>query len=168
MLSSLIELPLCSCWDALYHPCFPWAHAESVKYFPKEYHDSITQLCEFDLPITNDSYIHQSPNQVGIYQFIHDWKITIITSSFPCIVGVQITSYEQKGLIKRLWQTETNYYIIGLYMTFTSNDIHHIYNRDQIYNKTIIVISNYHTPCMICTISICQQHLDQQPVYVHH
>jgi len=25
-----------------------------------------------------------------------------------------------------------NYYIIGLYMTFRSNDIHDIYNKDQI------------------------------------
>ena len=32
----------------------------------------------------------------------------------------------------------------------------------------MISISNYHTPYMICTISICQQRQDQKPIYVHH
>jgi len=34
--------------------------------------------------------------------------------------------------------------------------------------KTVIVINNYHRPYMIYTIRICQQHQDQQPIYVHH
>ena len=37
-----------------------------------------------------------------------------------------------KGLIKRLWQTEMYYYIMGVYMTFSSSDIHDLYNKDQI------------------------------------
>ena len=48
---------------------------------------------------------------------------------------VQVTSYDQNGLIKRLQWTETNYYIMSLDMTFTLNDIHDIYNRDQISKK---------------------------------
>lgn len=44
---------------------------------------------------------------------------------------IEITSYDQKGLVKRLRQIETNNYIMGLYMPFALNDIHEIYNRDQ-------------------------------------
>lgn len=46
-------------------------------------------------------------------------------------MGVQITSYDQKGLIKIVQQTNKTYYIMGLDMTFTLDDIHDIYNRDQ-------------------------------------
>ncbi len=75
-----------------------------------EVHDSIPQLCEYDLPITNDSYIHHSTNQVGIYQmFIHDWKNWNYYIILPMHSG------------------DTNS-IIVLYMTFTSNEIHGINN----------------------------------------
>ena len=82
-----------------------------------------------DLPTTNDSYIHPSPNQVGInkywliypnkwgytrYQlFIHDWNITS---------SLQITIYDQKGFIKCLQQIETNYYIMRLGLKIHSVD----------------------------------------------
>ena len=46
-----------------------------------------------------------------------------------------------------------------MYMTFITETKYLI--------KTMIVISNYHTPCMICSIGICQQHPDKQPLYVH-
>ena len=84
-------------------------------------------------------------------------------------MGVQITSYDQKGFIKRPQDTETNYYIMSLVMTFTSNDIHDIYDRDQISKQDH---DNHQklsgTMYVFCSISIRQHHLDQQHVYVHH
>jgi len=65
----------------------------------------MSQLSEYNLPNTSESYIHQSPKQVGIHQIclthptkwgytkcLYMTEIEIITSSFPCIVGLQITS----------------------------------------------------------------------------
>jgi len=59
-------------------------------------------------------------------------EITIITSSFPCIVGLQIVYFHDL--------------YIKWYMTFII--------RNNNLNNTTIVIRNYHTPYMICTISI--------------
>ena len=55
----------------------------------------------------------------------------------PITVGFQITSYAQEDDITLLdhnspYMTEFyNYYVIGLYMTFTSNDIYDTYNKNQ-------------------------------------
>ena len=82
-------------------------------------------------------------------------------------MGVQITSYDQEGFIKRLHQTETT--ITSWVLIWPLHQmIYMIFITETKYlNKTMIVISNYHTPCMICPLSIYQQHPDQQLVYVH-
>ena len=51
----------------------------------------------------------------------------------------------------------------GTNMTFTPNDIHDFYNKDQQSKQD----HDSHQQ-LSYTISICQQHPDQQPVYVHH
>ena len=111
--------------------------------------------------MTNDSYIHQSPNQVGIHQiwFIHTtkWgytkclymtKIEIITSSFPCIVGVKITSYDSWDFKRYTWnldqrpkQDHDNYQ----QLSYTIYDLHH---------KHMSAASRI-TTC-ICSSSICK------------
>lgn len=129
LLKSLNELPLFVSQGVPIYPCSLWVDAKlssllkCVVHAPldckqglqknvlQEEHDSIIN----ELPITKGSYIHPSPNPVGIYQYwlihatkwgyaryqmiIHDWNIT---SSFPWIVGVQFTSYDQNGFIKWL------------------------------------------------------------------
>ena len=90
LLKSLNELPLCICQGVPICPCSLWVHAEIStllkcaihapldckkglqKYVLQEENDSIIN----DLPITKDSYIHPSPNQVEIYQYwlIHPTK----------------------------------------------------------------------------------------------
>lgn len=62
-------------------------------------------LYKYEFPITKDPYLHQSPNQVGLHIW-HDLK------------SPYMTEYD-------------SYYIIGIYMTFTSNDIHDIYKNHQ-------------------------------------
>ena len=50
-------------------------------------------------------------------------------------------------------------------MTFISNDIHDIYNKDQQSKQDHD--SHQQLSYTICTINIYQQHQDQQPVHVH-
>jgi len=76
---------------------------------------------EYDLPITKDPFLNQSSNQVGI----HIW------TNLP-------TKWDYIFLhdLKSPYMNEyNNYYIIGLYMTFTSNDMNDIYNKYQIHKQ---------------------------------
>jgi len=116
---------------------------------------------------------------MGIYQtwLVHPtkWGYTnclymtkILHHPSHALWGVQITSYDQKRDsskdYNRQRQIITSWVLIWplhwmIYMTFII--------ESKYLNRTMIFISNYHTPCMICSISICQQHPDQQPIYVH-
>jgi len=108
----------------------------------------------------NTSILTHPPNQVGIYHIpiVYTWlKYYII---LPMHSGGTIYIIWPKGIHKmttierdKLLHHETWY---DLYMTFTTETKH--------LNKIMIVIRNYHTQCKICSISIYQQHLDQQPV----
>ena len=144
-----LSSPLCTCQDVPIHPCSPWAHAKSAKIFFKRI-SWLYNSTKWVWP-SYDSYIHQSPNQVGIHHFlpstqpsgdipnVYTWlQIDIITSSFPCKLGLQIRSFHDLYIKWYTWP----------FITMTIN-----------LNKTMIVISNYHTPYMICSVSICQQHL---------
>jgi len=168
MQNSLIKLPLCSWWHALYHACSPWVHEKSAKIFSKKitwlynstmwvwpsYHQWLihTSISQPSGDIPNFTHLL---NQLGIYQlFIHDWDIEITTSSFPNIVGVKFTSYDQKGLIKDYDKERhiiTSWAFIWplhrmIYMTFIT--------KTKDLKKTMIVTISYHTTYMICTISI--------------
>ena len=118
MLDSLIKLPLSTWWDALYCPCSSWAHVESPDIFSKiitwlynstmwvwpSYHQWIIHTWISQASYDTPNLTHP-PNQVGLHIW-HDLK------------SPYITEYD-------------NYYIIGIYITFTSNDIHDIYNKYQ-------------------------------------
>ena len=132
-------------------------HHKWPSYHQRIIHTSISQP-SVDIPI-----LTHPPNQVGIHQIPIVYiglKYYII---FPMHSGGTNYIIWPKGIHQmatidrdKLLHHESWY---DLYMTFITETKH--------LNKTMIVINNYHTQCKICSISIYQQHLDQQPVYVH-
>jgi len=99
-----------------YWPCSPWTDVEIsdrykmkymtlwLKWIWSSYHQG--PILKSITQPSGDTYLNQPPNQVWLHIW-HDLKSPYMTK-------------------------HDNYYIIGIYMTFTSNDIHEIYNKDQI------------------------------------
>ena len=86
-------LQISTCWDLLYCPCSPWAHVESKEIFFKRitwvYNSTMWVWTSYQQWLIHTSITQPSGDTPNVHTCLN---IAIITSSFPCIIGVQITS----------------------------------------------------------------------------
>ena len=86
----LSMLPMSTCW--IFRKSFKWR-------------TWIYNSTEYDTPITKDSYLHQSPNQVGIHIWLNhpaNWDYNFYTTTQPS--GIAYLTWPQNSIHGWIWQ----------------------------------------------------------------